>query len=76
MGSEDRGGPPNRFSGVVRRADAFSGDGAASAGELRAYRDDDTWFVEGDTGGDGSADLVIAVILPPSCEMRFGDFLA
>ena len=36
-------------------ANAFSG----TAGELRAYQDAASWFVEGDTNGDGAADLVI-----------------
>jgi len=44
--------------------DAFSFIGAAAfshtAGELRAYQSGG-WFVEGDTNGDGVADLVIAV---------------
>ena len=44
--------------------DAFSFIGAAAfshtAGELRAYQSGG-WFVEGDTNGDGLADLVIAV---------------
>jgi serralysin len=36
---------------------AFSG----SAGQLRAYQSGSDWFVEGDTNGDGNADLVIQV---------------
>ncbi|HET9638923.1 MAG TPA: M10 family metallopeptidase C-terminal domain-containing protein, partial [Allosphingosinicella sp.] len=36
-------------------SNAFSG----SAGELRAYQNNGSWFVEGDTNGDGAADLVI-----------------
>jgi VCBS repeat-containing protein len=56
-------------------ADAFSAAGAASAGELRAYWDQDAWFVEGDTNGDGSADFVLAVVTPIDSELSFGDFL-
>jgi Ca2+-binding RTX toxin-like protein len=40
-------------------SNAFSG----SAGELRAYETNGSWFVEGDTNGDGTADLVIALTL-------------
>ena len=40
-------------------ANAFTGSGAASAGQLRAYQNGNNWFVEGDTNGDGAADLVI-----------------
>ncbi|MGZ8285823.1 MAG: M10 family metallopeptidase C-terminal domain-containing protein, partial [Allosphingosinicella sp.] len=40
-------------------ANAFGGSGAASAGQLRAYQDGGSWFAEGDTNGDGTADLVI-----------------
>jgi hypothetical protein len=36
-------------------SNAFSG----SAGLLRAYQDGAGWFVEGDTNGDGVADLVV-----------------
>jgi Ca2+-binding RTX toxin-like protein len=36
-------------------SNAFSG----SAGQLRAYQDGASWFVEGDTDGNGSADFVI-----------------
>jgi serralysin len=38
-------------------SNAFSG----SAGQLRAYESNSTWFVEGDTNGDGAADLIIAL---------------
>jgi hypothetical protein len=54
---------------------AFSGQGAASAGELRAYQVEGGWFVEGDTNGDGSADFVLAVATPLDTELSFGDFL-
>ncbi|HEX6376492.1 MAG TPA: RTX toxin, partial [Allosphingosinicella sp.] len=42
-------------------SNAFGGTGAASAGQLRAYQSNGSWFVEGDTNGDGTADLVIAL---------------
>jgi Ca2+-binding RTX toxin-like protein len=57
-------------------AAAFSAGGAASAGELRVYehsRNPGTWFVEGDTDGDGIADLVIVLINTPL--VQGGDFL-
>ena len=53
----------------------FSGEGAASAGELRAYRHEFGWFVEGDTDGDGLADFFLDVGTPPESELSFGDFL-
>jgi Ca2+-binding RTX toxin-like protein len=40
-------------------SNAFSGLGAASAGQLRAYQSGSDWFVAGDTNGDGNADLLI-----------------
>ncbi|HEX2763966.1 MAG TPA: Calx-beta domain-containing protein [Allosphingosinicella sp.] len=54
-------------------ANAFSGFGAASAGELRAYENNGTWFVEGDTNGDGVADLLITLESPTP--LAQGDFL-
>jgi hypothetical protein len=42
-------------------SNAFTGSGAASAGELRAYQNNGIWFVEGDTDGNGVADLVISL---------------
>lgn len=56
-------------------ADAFSGKGVASSGELRATRDGATWYIEGDTDGDGGADFVIALILPADTKLGSGDFL-
>ncbi|HET9638884.1 MAG TPA: calcium-binding protein [Allosphingosinicella sp.] len=50
---------------------AFSG----SAGELRAYENNGSWFVEGDTNGDGVADLVIALTLQGPTPLGTGDFL-
>jgi Ca2+-binding RTX toxin-like protein len=46
-------------------SNAFSGQ----AGQLRAYQDGGSWFVEGDVNGDSMADLVIQLTnpaLPPS----------
>jgi hypothetical protein len=41
---------------------AFAATGAGSAGELRAFdAGGGVWHVEGDTDGNGTADLVIAV---------------
>ena len=50
---------------------AFSG----VAGQLRAYQQSGTWFVEGDTNGDGVADLVIALTLQGPTPLAAGDFL-
>jgi Ca2+-binding RTX toxin-like protein len=55
-------------------AAAFTGGGAASAGELRAYLSNGSWFVEGDTDGNGVADLVIAVITQGGAPLAQGDF--
>jgi serralysin len=55
-------------------ASAFSGTGAASAGELRAFLSNGNWFVEGDTDGNGSADLVIQ-LTAPAVPVVQGDFL-
>ena len=44
-------------------SNAFAGSGAASAGQLRAYQDGNDWFVQGDTNGDGTADLVIQLVV-------------
>jgi Ca2+-binding RTX toxin-like protein len=52
-------------------SNAFSG----SAGELRAYETNGSWFVEGDTNGDGTADLVIALTLQGPVPLAAGDFL-
>jgi hypothetical protein len=51
---------------------AFGGSGAASAGQLRAYQSGGSWFVEGDTNGDGTADLVIE--LAGATPVASGDF--
>jgi serralysin len=58
---------------------AFSwiGSGAftGTAGQLRAYEQSGTWFVEGDTNGDGTADLVIALTLQGPTPLSASDFL-
>jgi Ca2+-binding RTX toxin-like protein len=51
-------------------SNAFSG----SAGQLRAYQDGASWFVEGDTNGDGVADLVIQLTVTGG-PLSQGDFL-
>ncbi|MFL6845744.1 MAG: M10 family metallopeptidase C-terminal domain-containing protein [Allosphingosinicella sp.] len=55
-------------------ANAFGGTGGASAGELRAYQSNGIWFVEGDTNGDGTADLVIALTVQGATPLGAGDF--
>jgi Ca2+-binding RTX toxin-like protein len=45
------------------------------AGELRAYESGGTWFVEGDTDGNGVADLVIAVTTQSGAPLVQGDFV-
>ena len=55
-------------------ANAFTGSGAASAGQLRAYQDGANWFAEGDTNGDGIADLVIQLTVTGG-SLSQGDFL-
>jgi hypothetical protein len=52
-------------------SNAFTG----TAGELRAHEQSGTWFVEGDTNGDGAADLVIALTLQGPTPLGAGDFL-
>jgi serralysin len=53
---------------------AFTGAGAASAGELRAYQFGSHWFVEGDMDGNGAADLVIQLTAPAAPVVQ-SDFL-
>jgi Ca2+-binding RTX toxin-like protein len=54
---------------------AFSGQGAASAGELRivAGPNEGDWIVEADSNGDGTADLVIGFAVTPA--LTAADFL-
>ena len=56
-------------------SNAFSGTGASSAGELRTFQNGSYWWIEGDTNGDGTADLVIA--LTPQAGLPVGqtDFM-
>lgn len=51
--------------------EAFSG----SAGELRAFEEGSTWYVEGDVDGDGVADLVILLTIRGETPLTAGDFL-
>jgi Ca2+-binding RTX toxin-like protein len=57
--------------------EAFTFIGAAafgsSAGQLRAFQADGSWFVEGDTNGDGIADFALQVM--GSGALGAGDFL-
>jgi Ca2+-binding RTX toxin-like protein len=56
-------------------ASAFTGSGAASAGQLRAFDSGNgLWIVEGDTNGDGAADLSIQVFVSGG-PLTQGDFL-
>ncbi len=51
---------------------AFSG----TAGELRAEHLGGTgWLLQGDTDGNGTADLVVMLTLPPTVPLGAGDFL-
>jgi Ca2+-binding RTX toxin-like protein len=56
-------------------SNGFAGTGAASAGELRAYESNGKWFVEGDTDGNGAADLVIELTLQGPTLPGSWDFL-
>ncbi|MEA3054198.1 MAG: hypothetical protein QOG72_3101 [Sphingomonadales bacterium] len=53
---------------------AFTAGGAASAGELRAWQFNGSWYVEGDMDGNGSADLVIQLTIPVAPPLQ-ADFL-
>ena len=54
---------------------AFTGSGAASAGQLRAFQSGQSWFVQGDTDGDGSADFVVELTLAGPTPLGTVDFL-
>ena len=56
-------------------SNAFTGSGAGSAGQLRAYQSGASWFVEADTNGNGVADLVIELTLQGPILLGAGDFL-
>jgi Ca2+-binding RTX toxin-like protein len=55
-------------------SNAFGGTGAASAGELRVVQSNGQQRIEGDTNGDGVADLVI-VLQVGTAPVAQGDFL-
>jgi Ca2+-binding RTX toxin-like protein len=55
-------------------SNAFSGAGAASAGQLRVYQSNGQQRLEGDTNGDGLPDLVI-VLQVGTAPVAAGDFL-
>ncbi len=52
-------------------SNAFSG----SAGQLRAVQQGGDWILEGDTNGDGVADLVIALTLQGATPLSASDFV-
>ncbi|HEU0099131.1 MAG TPA: pre-peptidase C-terminal domain-containing protein [Allosphingosinicella sp.] len=52
-----------------------SNEFSGSAGQLRAYQQSGSWFVEGDTNGDGVADLVIQLTVPSLTPVTSADFL-
>ena len=58
---------------------AFSFIGSAAfgniAGQLRAFQSGGEWIVEGDTNGDGLADMVIALTLQGPTPLGAGDFM-
>jgi hypothetical protein len=47
---------------------------AGVAGQLRAVQSNGAWLIEGDTNGDGIADLVIAVTTQPGHDLTASDF--
>jgi Ca2+-binding RTX toxin-like protein len=56
-------------------SNAFTGSGAASAGELRAFQSGASWFVEGDTDGDGGGDLIVELTLAGPTPLGAADFV-
>jgi Ca2+-binding RTX toxin-like protein len=56
-------------------SNAFTGANAASAGQLRAYGSGSSWFVEGDTDGNGAADFVIEVTIPSQAPLEAWAFV-
>jgi hypothetical protein len=57
-------------------SDAFGGTGSASAGQLRAFNlSGNIWQVEGDTDGDGNADIVIQVEMIGPDPLNGSDFI-
>jgi len=58
-------------------SNAFTGNGAASAGELRATANGPIWTVQADVNGDGVADLEFAVVVTDNAThpLGAGDFL-
>jgi len=64
---------------LVAGDQAFSWIGSSAftgmAGQLRAYAQSGTWYVEGDVNGDSVADLVIALTLQGPTPLGAGDFL-
>lgn len=68
----------NSTNGAGNDALTFSNDGTFHnlAGELRTYESGPgNWVVEGDTNGDGNADLIIAVGVVNSHQLTAGDFI-
>jgi Ca2+-binding RTX toxin-like protein len=55
-------------------SNAFAGSGASSAGQLRVYQNNGYWYAEGDTNGDGNADLFIVFQIGTSAVVQ-GDFI-
>jgi Ca2+-binding RTX toxin-like protein len=73
------------LSGIDANGNAADGNSAFTfigsnafgnvAGQLRAYQSGADWFVEGDTNGDGLADLIIKVTLPDATPIGAADFI-